>query len=224
MFVQSLEPRRLLTGVTHTGTLVVDGTDQNDKITVSRKNGTIFVHLQPQTGLAVDLSASAASVKRVLVLGNGGDDTITVQNIVNERATLAGGAGNDRLLGNYGSTLIGGSGDDYLVAPPRSVYDVDTKELSDNPDKPQVVALLSGGLGNDTLAGDRHDDFVGGKGTDRAGIALNFKSTSPFITYNSADEISDDTIRENASGVELFNGDDSLSIVTNTGGPTNEAG
>ncbi len=222
MFYESLESRRLLTGVTHTGTLVIDGTEGSDRITVSRRNGQIVAELKAESDIAVTSSTPSAEVKRILVLGGNGDDNITVQNNVNRRTTIAGGAGDDHVSGNYGSTLIGGSGNDFLIAPPRTVFDVDSKELSDRPGVPQTVAVLSGGLGDDTLSGDRNDDFTGGKGSDKLGVAISFKSANPTIQVSS--NLIPPIDHDKTSGIEIFNGDDGQSIITNTGGPTNEAG
>lgn len=207
---EALERRRLLAVISHTGTLLVAGDpDGNDRITINQKAGTIIV----QTGAGKFTETfPAAAVKRILVETLGGNDNVRVQQEVRERVTLAGGAGNDWLNGNFGATLIGGAGDDHLFVPPRTAYDFASKELVAREDVPDVAALLSGGLGNDSLYGDRGDTVVGGRGHDTAAMPIVVIAPpdhegpltfGPDTKFKSRDEFG-----SRASGIEVFSGDE----------------
>ena len=208
--LETLEQRQLLAVISHTGTLLVAGdADLGDRITINQKAGTIIV----QTGAGKFTETfPAAAVKRILVETFGGDDNIRVQQEVKERVTLAGGAGNDWLNGTFGSTLIGGAGNDQLFVPPRTAYDVESKALVAREDAPDVAALLSGGLGDDSLFADRGDTVVGGRGNDNAGmtttVILPPDQEGPItfgsdVAFKSRDEFGD-----RASGIEFFSGED----------------
>jgi Ca2+-binding RTX toxin-like protein len=203
MFVQALESRRLMAGVTHTGTLVVEGTQGGDEINISRSSGTITVKLAKND--PAPQRFSVAAVKRILVLSIGGNDKVAIEHDIVEHATIVGGAGNDELVGNYGATLIGGSGTDYV--PTRTQYDVQEDEVSAVPGAPAVAALLSGGIGDDNLVGDQDDMFVGGKGFDRAAASVHAVITPTFFggsgkTFEVADIIDLAAVTASASGVE----------------------
>ena len=202
MFVQALESRRLFTSITYTGTLVIDGRDGDDAINVSVKGGTITV--QSETWFGAGIHFPAADVKRILVLAGGGNDTVQVDHDVTKRATIVGGAGNDILVGNYAATLIGGGGNDKLMVPTRTFYDTVNKQRLTFAGTPEVPALLSGGLGDDTLVGDEKDVFVGGKGSDHGMVVLSVKpSTSgTMISVNAEDVIDIEAVNAAASGVE----------------------
>src|SRR3954462_471359 len=101
--VQTLEPRRLLSGafasVSAHGTLSVVGTAKNDAITISLKNQQVVAHLN-----GMSLAFPGTIVQRIFANGLGGNDRI-----VNNTAlpsTLLGSGGND--------TVRGGSGNDSL--------------------------------------------------------------------------------------------------------------
>ena len=96
--------------------------------------------------------ATVANTALIQVFGQGGNDTITLDeaNGALPAAQLFGGAGNDTLTGGSGAEqLFGGAGNDTLLG----------KGGND---------LLFGGAGNDTLIGGTGDDQVFGEaGNDR---------------------------------------------------------
>jgi len=124
-------------------TLTVNGDAAGNVISVSRNaGGTILVN-----NGAVAVSGGAATVTntlKIVVLGNGGNDDITLGTANGGLigAFVVGGAGNDELNGGTGAdTLSGGSGND----------------------------TLRGNGANDRLEGqDGHDDMDGGNGNDQA--------------------------------------------------------
>src|SRR5713226_9981450 len=126
-----------------------DGVD-NTIVTSRDAAGQILVN-----GGAVPVSggtATVANTSTIQVFGNGGNDTISLDesNGALPAAQLFGGAGNDVLTGGSGADqLFGGAGNDILEG----------KGGND---------LLFGGDGNDTLIGGTgNDQMFGGAGNDR---------------------------------------------------------
>ena len=125
------------------GLLSVFGDDGDNVIVTSRDAaGQILVN-----GGAVPVSGGTATVANtatIQVFGNGGNDTISLDesNGALPAAQLFGGAGNDVLTGGSGADqLFGGAGNDTLLG----------KGGND---------LLFGGAGNDTLVGGTGNDQV----------------------------------------------------------------
>src|SRR6516225_8980035 len=133
------------------GILSEIGDSVDNTIVTSRDAaGQLFVN-----GGAVPIvggQATVANTALVQVFGQGGNDTITLDeaNGALPAAQLFGGAGNDTLTGGSGADqLFGGAGNDTLLG----------KGGND---------LLFGGAGNDTLIGGTGDDQVFGEaGNDR---------------------------------------------------------
>ncbi len=134
-------------------TLAVLGDGGNNTITVGRNlGGDLLIN-----GGAVPIfggRASVSSASRVVVLGFGGDDTITIDNTngVMPTASLFGGAGNDTLLGGSAiDFLFGDAGHDFI----------------DGNGGDDVVQM---GAGDDIFQwdpGDGSDRVEGGAGRDR---------------------------------------------------------
>src|SRR5262249_17600149 len=129
------------------GLLSVFGDSLDDTIVMSRDAaGQILVN-----GGAVPIAGGQATVANtalIQVFGQGGNDTITLDesNGALPAAQLFGGAGNDVLTGGSGADLLfGGAGNDTLLG----------KGGND---------LLFGGAGNDVLTGGDGDDQVFGEG------------------------------------------------------------
>src|SRR5207237_8523484 len=60
---------------------------------------------------------NAATTKRIIIHGNGGNDTFDVKGDVKTPLVLDGGEGNDSIEGGHGKDmLLGGPGDDQLKA------------------------------------------------------------------------------------------------------------
>ena len=126
------------------GLLSEFGDDFDNTITTSRNAaGQILVN-----GGAVSVDggqATVANTATIQVFGQGGNDTITLDesNGALPAAQLFGGAGNDTLTGGSGGDLLfGQSGNDTLLG----------KGGADQ---------LFGGVGNDVLTGGDGDDQIG---------------------------------------------------------------
>jgi hypothetical protein len=123
--IEPLEPRRLLDGAPlavalQSSILWISGTDQADRILISRSGGEWSIsngdwkrkivgtvtRLNIKAGAGNDVVAIHSSVAvPTRVFGNSGDDT------------LSGGAGADSLYGHGGNdALLGNAGDDLLIA------------------------------------------------------------------------------------------------------------
>lgn len=107
-------------------TLTVRGTNNNDTIDLTLSSGKIKV-----AGKSFD----NASIDRIVIVGEKGDDTITVSESIKQPTRIFGGFGNDTIRGGGGADEIyGGAGEDKLFG--RAGNDE-----------------LWGGSGNDTLDG-----------------------------------------------------------------------
>lgn len=127
------------------GTLFIIGGDRDDQIMVS---------MQGSTKIKVDasfvdsnyLTFAAASVQRIVIYANGGDDRVAVSGSVTKPVVIDGGTGDDKLNGGAGRNVIdGGPGEDHLTGG--NGHDI-----------------LIGGDGEDKLEGQSgRDVLVGGK-------------------------------------------------------------
>ncbi|NCY01784.1 MAG: hypothetical protein EBX36_02465, partial [Planctomycetia bacterium] len=132
--IEQLENRVVLAaGIrfdSRSGVLTLEGTQRNDVAAVSQNGARIVASLRASI-FPFSRIVAAASVKRIVFAGLGGDDsfinTTRVPAIAdggNGSDTLVGGGGADRLVGGAGNdrlqggggrdVLIGGSGDDWL--------------------------------------------------------------------------------------------------------------
>jgi Ca2+-binding RTX toxin-like protein len=133
------------------GVLSVFGDSNNNSITVSRDAaGKILIN-----GGAISIvggNATVANTSLIRVLGQGGQDVITLSEVNGALpiANLFGGAGNDVLTGGSGNDqLFGQAGNDTLLG--KGGFD-----------------LLFGGSENDTITGgDADDQAFGQSGNDR---------------------------------------------------------
>jgi Ca2+-binding RTX toxin-like protein len=166
--VERLEARDVPTTASLLGsTLVVDGTDRADYISVQLTGWQVTVSgAAIRDGRTYVSAIDASRVHQVVVHGYGGDDTINVSSI-KVPTMVWGGAGNDRIYGGSGGntiygdqgndTIYGGSGNDWLVGGDGN--DLIYGGSGDN--------WISGDAGNDTLIGGRgNDSLFGGDGRD----------------------------------------------------------
>jgi Ca2+-binding RTX toxin-like protein len=102
------------TGDGQPDTIVINGTNGNDVITLTENNGVVTV-----SGLAttVTISGFDAATDRIVINGLGGDDVINGSGLgADVLFTADGGDGADVLIGGPGNdTLLGGAGDDVLI-------------------------------------------------------------------------------------------------------------
>jgi hypothetical protein len=98
-------PSAPLTMTQTNGILTINGTTGNDQITVLQ-SGNLFTVKNGSWSTTV-----SGIFSQVVVKGNGGNDTIVVDNSVKESATIYGGSGTDLITGNNaGDTFFGGTG------------------------------------------------------------------------------------------------------------------
>jgi len=95
-------------------TIVINGTNGNDVITVTDNNGVVTV-----SGLATDVTITGfeAANDRIVINGLGGDDVINASGLGGAMLfTANGGDGDDVLIGSRGNDVLsGGAGDDILI-------------------------------------------------------------------------------------------------------------
>jgi Ca2+-binding RTX toxin-like protein len=183
---ESLESRQLLSGspdltysiigvktvgvesrVTHTGTLLVQGSEVNDVISLATAapafgsiqtnlhatqdttggvehwdtTNLIYVTSQSGDGVKVVDAFALGDIKRITIEGGAGNDTITIDSSVKKGATLIGGKGKDNLTGgNRGDVISGGPGNDTLNAGPSSItLSSQPAVIYTTPTKPQPI-------------------------------------------------------------------------------------
>jgi len=150
--VETLEQRRLLSAAINSqGTLVIDGTNNNDYLTVSLKSGDATKLVVFDNGNSQEF-AIASVTNGISFNGANGDDYIAVDEVnglIDINATITGGNGQD--------TIHGGNGDDVIDGDNNK-----DKLYGQNGDD-----VLLGGNGVDMIYGDAgDDDILGGRGTD----------------------------------------------------------
>jgi Ca2+-binding RTX toxin-like protein len=102
------------TGDGQADTVVINGTNGSDTITLTESNGVVTVTGLPET---ITISGFDPNLDRIVINGLGGDDVISASGLpANVLFTANGGDGNDVLIGGQGNdTLNGGAGDDVLI-------------------------------------------------------------------------------------------------------------
>jgi Ca2+-binding RTX toxin-like protein len=93
-------------------TIVINGTQGDDTITVTNNNGVVKV-----SGLGADVLVSGFEASdRLVINGLGGDDIINASGFTGMQLTLSGGDGDDVLIGGLGNDILhGDAGDDVLI-------------------------------------------------------------------------------------------------------------
>ena len=172
--VETLESRNLMAAIVELdveGTLVIEGTSGDDKVSVQAFDDNIMVtsngseHLFDDTG----------SISQILFRGHDGDDEFYNQTNIQSLAeggegndTLQGGSGVDSLYGNSGNdTLYGGNGNDKLYGG-RGADILRGEQDNDELHGGRHKDVLRGGSGADILHGNQGaDELRGGTGKDR---------------------------------------------------------
>jgi Ca2+-binding RTX toxin-like protein len=123
--------------------LVVDGTSDNDTIQIKPVKGSSQVEVFLKIGTSNTTSLGQfGPTGHIIVLGLGGNDTITVDSQISLPQYLNGDGGDDNITsGNGPSILIGGDGNDTLTSG-------------------NGRDILFGGRGADTLNGGNGDDIL----------------------------------------------------------------
>lgn len=139
--LEGLERRQMLSVSVDGATLVIDGTDGADVISLSTDPflGGLIVNVNGEE--IRWSSASLAGFESVRITANAGDDQVIIADNLPLPAYIDGGAGNDVLQGGMGDdTLLGGDGDDSLTGGAGS-------------------DLMDGGPGVNVLVSDASDLF-----------------------------------------------------------------
>jgi Ca2+-binding RTX toxin-like protein len=134
-------------------TIVINGTNGNDAITVTNNNGVVTI-----SGLAEEVTISNFEANdRIVINGLGGDDAITATGLTGMLFTANGGDGNDILVGSPGNDVLnGGNGDDVLIGGPGQ-------------------DVLDGGPGNNILI---QSATTGGGSPDSAALLAQFMAST----------------------------------------------
>lgn len=174
------------------GLIIRDGTDGDDRIRVTARNGEFPQDLRV-TGLDPE-PIDYNKVQLIVIDGGQGDNIIELEADVRVDSQLEGGAGNDSLIGGQGldfltggagnDTLDGGNGDPsntavYADAPDGVVVDLNTNTAQDGFGTTDTLANINnieGSKSGDTLignansnvldSGDGDDNLSGGAGDD----------------------------------------------------------
>lgn len=144
------------------GVLTVWGMYTPDTIRVYEESGNFYVAINAWAPYYWPTSW----VKKVIIKGLGGNDTLTAEAGFNKPVTLDGGTGNDSLFGGSGAdVLIGGPGNDVLSGGAG-------KDTADYGYETAPVNLSIDGIANDGRAGEQDnisldiENLVGGSGND----------------------------------------------------------
>ncbi|MFO0816465.1 MAG: hypothetical protein U1A77_00905 [Pirellulales bacterium] len=102
-----------ITATLSAGVLTVQGSINNDSLSVSRRGSSLLVHANgKQIG-----EFPQNEVDTIVAKGEAGNDTIIISRGINHPSLLFGGLGDDRLsVSSSPSIMIGGAGRDYLDA------------------------------------------------------------------------------------------------------------
>jgi len=148
--LENLEARRMLSVSVLKGTLVINGTSGNDTISVSVDpvgRGRLRVSVN---GLLSGVDA--ASLRRINISALEGNDLVLIdqtQGAITLPVNIAGGSGNDTLIGGSGADVLqGGRGNDVIQGG-AGADDLEGHAGNDT---------LYGGDGRDTLSGDAGAD------------------------------------------------------------------
>jgi len=141
---------------TGTGALIVTGTNKSDVIIIEPRPG-VPSQLRVKINGQLKGNFNQSDVQHIVAFGLGGNDTIIVNWVLEQNATLLGGAGTDFLYGGAGQDgLDGGPGNDHLFGG----LDNDTLCGADGND------FVYGQQGNDVVGGDAGNDFLYGEAGD----------------------------------------------------------
>lgn len=217
--VEWLETRRLLSAVLEaTRTLVIEGTDAADTITVDLQIGRFGARdYRVMVNGEVD-EFRAGDVRRFLIFAHGGDDTVRVGigGFVGEihiSAEVHGGDGNDSITGDRGNDVFfGGDGDDFIVG-----FRGNDRVSGGNGNDTIVVHI-----GRDTVFGDAGNDLIDGQETGRASILNGGEGDDQIVGTSRRDVLTggpgNDTLNGGRGNNRLFGegGNDTITVNSNS--------
>ena len=189
-FIETLEPRRLMSVFVRAHVLHIVGTPGDDTVKFFRDNSNQlrfslngkFFRVSRQKIQSMEIDAGAGDDSIIVANHNGFEegvggfqctsdpcpqDGVTLK-IISIAGTVRGGPGNDTIVGGIGRwSLIGGDGDDVIKAWPISTSVIRGGAGNDTLTGGSLNDHLSGGTGNDLLIGRDGDDTLdGGDGFD----------------------------------------------------------
>lgn len=163
-FIESLEGRQLLAGVTATlsGTvLTVTGRTKADNITITEASSNVVVKAgNNQIG-----SFASSGVKSIIVNADKGNDIVTLSlTTAATLVTVSGGTGNDTLTGSVGADVIKGNGGNDSILGAAGNDSLQGNDGNDTVDAGLGDDNIVGGGGNDSLLGFDGNDTIDGSG------------------------------------------------------------
>ena len=190
--------------LTSKGTLLVQGTDNADRITVYAKAsgaGTIVVQNRGDTSpFSIEYRFTPSQVKRIRIDGGGRNDILRVDGNLDTPATLSGGSGNDAIYGGPlgGQVLLGNDGDDYIEAVhPTAVKFVSGTGTNSGRwifSDSARGSEIHGNVGKDTIMTSAAADTIFGDGGQDALLVPNVSAIS----------LSDPSPGDTLTSIELF--------------------
>lgn len=172
--LESLEQRTVPTSISFPdayGVITVVGSNAKDtvQVTYDASGTNVKVSL---AGIG-SLTTSAASVKKIMFYGYGGNDWFS--NTTSEKVTAYGGLGNDTLIGGSGKNVLYGGGDNDVL-------------IGGSEDD-----SLFGEGGTDVLYGLAGDDYLDGGNDGLVDSLWGGYDDDTFITHFSQDTVKDAT-------------------------------
>ena len=190
--------------VTSNGTLLVQGTDNADRITVYAKasgGGTIVVEKRGDpASFSVAYRFTPAQVKRIRVDGGSRNDILRIDGNLDTPITLLGGGGNDAIYGSPtgAETIFGNDGDDYIeAAHPTAVTFVSGTSNNGTwvfSSEDVKGSEIHGNLGKDTIMPSGASDTIFGDGGEDTLLVPNATAIS----------LSDPSPGDTLTSIELF--------------------
>jgi hypothetical protein len=162
--------------------LIINGTSGNDTISVKpRGTSTTSFNVIINGGPTLLYENVTGRIK---VLGNAGNDRITIGSTVKKQTELNGGSGNDTIVGGSGiDYMTGGFGDDSISGGANSDYLVESGDVNMT-----LTPTSLAGLGTDNLAAIEKAILTGGN----SGNILNasaFKGSVVLVGGGGADSL-----------------------------------
>jgi RTX calcium-binding nonapeptide repeat (4 copies) len=231
--VERLENRQLFAALpsfsfTSKGTLIIQGSDGDDTITVNlahgRPSGGFYALVTPSPKTAnpalhifQEIRADFSKTKRIMIDGGDGNDKIDINgvgsNLITQPVTILGGNGDDTIGGSTGGPILadGEAGNDTISFNTTYLYVGGTRNrdslnaaFSTNWNLPANTIL--GGDGDDTLMGSLDDHIDGGNGNDTATTWVIFGSGQNKSSQRADALVHDYYARLGATGIETNTG------------------
>jgi len=197
----------LIESIDGNGSLVIDGNNNIDNVTLDFRNGAYVVQRSGGNSLSSGSGCNgndskvtcSGKVNQVNASLDGGNDTLRMSGLPGRAdATIDGGAGSDDLTGGPGDDVItsgddgspdqlhGGGGDDAL-------FGINTE----HPKQDSGAAVMDGDAGNDLLIGGQPcdgDTFIGGSGDNDSASFARVKNSGTRVRAQIGGAVTDPDI------------------------------